>query len=63
MSEKNSFSIKKDWLEKNIKEAHEINLFNSMLCFNFGPNTENYYVISEKLAKYLVEKLEEDNYN
>ena len=60
MSEKTSFSIKKDWLEKNKKEANEINLFNSMLCFNFGPNTENYYVISEKLAKYLVEKLTED---
>lgn len=61
VAEKNSFSIKRDWLEKNSKEAKEINLFNSMLCFNYGPDTDNYYVISEKLAKYLVEKLVEDN--
>ena len=29
-----------------------MNLFNSCLCINFGPNTDNYYVISEKLMKY-----------
>ena len=61
MTEKNSFSIKKEWLEKNLKEAHEMNLFNSMLCFNFGPGTENYYVISEKLAKFLINELIEQD--
>lgn len=60
-TEKKSFSVKKDWLEKNLKEANEMNLYNSALCFNFGPNTENYYVISEKIMKFLVEKLIEDN--
>ena len=57
MTEKSSFSIKKEWLEKNLKEAHEMNLYNSALCFNFGPDTENYYVINEKTMKFLVEKL------
>ena len=61
MSEKNSFSIKKEWLEKNKKEAKEINLFNSMLCFNFGPDTDNYYVIDEKLAKFLINELIEQD--
>lgn len=61
MSEKSSFSIKKEWLEKNDIERKEINLNNSALCFNFGPDTKNYYIISEKLMKYLVEKLIEDN--
>ena len=60
-SEKNSFSIKKEWLEKNKKEAKEINLFNSMLCFNFGPDTDNYYIIDEKLAKFLINELIEQN--
>ena len=56
-TEKKSFSIKKEWLEKNEKEKHEVHLDNCALCFNFGPNTENYYVISEKLMKYLVRML------
>ena len=62
MTEKQSVSIKKEWLEKNEKEKQEINLDNSCLCFNFGPNTDNYYVISEKLMKFLIEKLEEDDF-
>ena len=61
MTEKSSFSIKKEWLDKNEKEKKEINLDNSALCFNFGPRTDNYYIISEKIMKYLVEKLVEDN--
>lgn len=61
MAEKQSFSIKKEWLEKNEKEKFEVHMSNSALCFNFGPETDNYYVISEKLMKYLVEKLIEEN--
>lgn len=61
MTEKNSFSIKKEWLEKSEKEKFDVHLDNACLCFNFGPQTENYYVINQKLMKYLVEKLEEDN--
>ena len=60
MKEKESVSIRKEWLEKNDKEAKEMNLFNSCLCINFGPNTDNYYVISEKLMKYLVECLKKE---
>lgn len=34
-------------------------LDNSCIAFNFGPDQPNYYVINEKLMKFLVEKLEE----
>lgn len=60
LKEKDSFSIKREWLEKNAQEAKITHYSNSMLAFNFGPNTKNYFVIDEKLAQYLVEKIEED---
>lgn len=61
MTQKESVSIKKEWIDKNKKEAFECRLRNSCVCVNFGPNTQNYYVIDEKLMKFLVEKLIEDN--
>lgn len=61
MEDKQSFSIKKDWIEKNKEETFENRLDNSAIAFNFGPNQPNYYVIDEKLMKFLVEKLEEEN--
>ena len=30
--------------------------------FSFGPESKNYFIIDEKLASFLVEKLEEENY-
>jgi hypothetical protein len=55
MSEKSSFSIKKEWLEKIKEEAFRNRLMDACLCFNFAPNGENYYVIDEKLMKNLME--------
>lgn len=49
-----SISIKKEWLEKNEKEALFMGKPNSALAFNFGPNEENYYIISEYLFEILV---------
>jgi len=57
MSDKTSFSIKKEWLDKNKEEAFANRLSNCCLCFRFGPAQENYYVISEKLMKFLVDVL------
>ena len=60
-TDKESFSIKKEWIEKNKMEAFQMRMSNSCIAFNFGPNDKsNYYVIDEKLMKYLVDKLEED---
>lgn len=59
--EKESFSIKREWLEKNEQEAKMTHYRNSILAFNFGPSQPNYFIINENLMKYLVEKLKEDN--
>ena len=60
-TEKKSFSIKKEWLEKNKEEAFEMGKSYSALAFNFGPDSENYYVIDEKLFKELIEYLDKEN--
>ena len=60
MSPKNSVSIKKEWLEKNVQECFAMRKDNTTLCFNFEPEGNNYYVINEKLMKFLVEKLSEE---
>ena len=59
MTDKESFSIRRDWIEKNKKEAFDVRLDNSCIAFNFGPGCPNYYVIDEKLMKKLVEFIEE----
>ena len=56
-SEKASFSIKRDWLDKNKEEAFAMNKNYNALCFDFGPDTSRYYVIDEKTFK---EKFRED---
>lgn len=62
-SSKKSFSIKKEWIEKHKQEAFSNNLDNTALAISFEPEgKENYYVISEKLMKFLVEKLEDEKY-
>lgn len=62
MSEKSSFSIKKDWIDKHKEEAKSNHLYNTAIAISFDPlGKENYFVIDEKLMKFLVEKLEEEN--
>ena len=60
-SPKQSFSIKKEWLVKNKKEALSMRKANQALCFRFDPEGDNYYIVNESLMKYLVEHLTEDN--
>lgn len=61
MTDKESFSVKKEWLEKHKDEAFANRLDNTAIAFSFGPNQKNYFIIDEKLMKFLVEKLEEEN--
>ncbi len=61
MSPKQSVSIRREWIEKNKQEAFSVRKSNQAVCFNFEPDGSNYYVIDEKLMKFLVEKLVEDN--
>lgn len=60
-SDKDSFSIKKDWIVKNKEECFTQRVNSGAIAFNFGPNQENYYIINSNLMKFLIEKLIEEN--
>lgn len=55
--ERNSFSIKKEWLDKNKEEAFAMNKDYSVLAFNYGPDTDNYYILDEHTFKEFVQLL------
>lgn len=60
MKEQDSFSIKKEWLDKLKQEAFGNNKPFYSLVFNFGiVSDENYYIISEKHFKQILSILEE----
>lgn len=61
MTPKQSFSIKKEWLEKHKLESFANRLRFPVIAFNFGPDEENYFVINEKTMRILVEYLESIN--
>lgn len=54
-TQKGSFSIKREWLDKNKEEAFAMGKYHNALCFDFGPNRERYYVVSEKDFAALVQ--------
>ena len=59
--DRESFSIKKEWIEKSRAEAYSKRLLNSCIAFSFDPDAhETYFIIDEKLMRFLIEKLEED---
>lgn len=62
MTDKDSVSIRKDWIIKNKEESFENRLDNSCIAFNFGPGQDSYFVIDQKLMKFLTEKLIEENF-
>lgn len=59
-SDKDSFSIKKEWIEKNKNESYSVRKPNSAIAFRFSPDGEDYFVINKKLMKFLIEQLSED---
>ena len=61
--ESNSFSINRDWIEKNELERKEMQLPYSCLAIKFNPDDNyngNYFVINSKLMKLLVKHLKEE---
>jgi hypothetical protein len=60
VKEKQSFSIKKEWLEKNEKEKFMVGKSYSALAFDFGGD-EQYYIINERLFKKLVKFLKQED--
>lgn len=57
MSPSESISIKKEWIEKNRKEALFIGKPYNAIVFNFGPDEENFYIIDEILFQELINHL------
>lgn len=53
-----SFSIKKEWIEKNRQEMVFMDKDYSVIVFNFGPDQENYYIIDELTFQELIEYIE-----
>lgn len=53
MSDKKSISIKKEWLDKLEEERFAMRKDNMALVFNFGPEQQNYYVVTEKTFRQL----------
>ena len=60
MSSSESMSIKKEWLEKNLKESLFMGKKYNALAFNFGPDESNYYIIDEQTFQCLVELFKEN---
>lgn len=59
-TDKSSFSIKKEWLDKAKEQAFEQNKTSYALAFRFGPTEPDFFVIDAKLFKELINHLEGD---
>lgn len=60
-TEKKSFSVKSEWIEDIKREAFSMRKDHWSIAFNFGGlnNKENFYIIDERLFKFLSEALNE----
>lgn len=54
------FTIKKEWIDKNREEAFQMGKHHSALAIQFEPDGENFYLISERDFKYLMEAYSRD---
>ena len=52
---KESFTIKNEWFEKNLQESVIMGKDYTAIVFNFGPDQENYYIIDEDTFKELLD--------
>ena len=55
---KASFSIKREWLEKNREEAFAMGKHYNALCFDYGNGGQRYYIVDEKTFVKMKEALE-----
>lgn len=58
-SDKQSFSIKQEWLTKLKQESFAMNKEYYTLAFNFGPGLENYYILDERIMQKIIKIIEE----
>lgn len=57
---RNSFTIKREWIDKNREEAFAMHKSYSAIAIDFGDGTQH-YLIDEKLFKELVERMNDDD--
>lgn len=61
-SDKTSFSIKKEWLDKVKDDAFSNRIENTAVAFSYDSDCKDmYFVIDEKLMRFLIDKLTEEN--
>lgn len=60
MSEKDSFSIKKEWVDTLREECKATRIPFEAISIRFSPEGENLYIINELLMSYLIDKLKDD---
>lgn len=53
--DKETFTLKKEWFEKNKQESLFMGKPYSAVIFNFGPDQENYYIIDENTFKEILQ--------
>lgn len=58
--EQSSFSVKREWFDKNEEEAFAMGMAYSAVVFDFGDG-EQHYIIDEQLFKKLVQFLKEES--
>ena len=64
MTEKQSFSIKREWLDKLRQESFAMNKEFFALVFNFGrKNDKNFYILNEDTFIQILSLLEEEGYD
>lgn len=63
ISPKQSFSLKREWFEKNERERMDAQKPYSALVFSFGEDETNYFVIPEKTFKIMYEVFQNENNN
>lgn len=54
---KSSFSIKKEWIDKNYIERVEMLKSYSAIAFQYEPDGTNYFVVDEATFKKLIERI------
>lgn len=57
-----SFTVQKEWFDKNKEEAFAMGKAYSAVVFDFGDG-EQHYIINERLFKTLLKHLEDENHD
>ena len=60
MKEQSQVTVQREWLPKIKKEAFAMGKQLGAVCINFGPGTENLYVIDEQTMRAFLDLLQQD---